>query len=206
MFLLAGSVHEWAHAWAASKLGDDTAERQGRLTLNPIAHADPLGLLVLAFSAMVGFGFGWMRPVPVSPWNLRNSKRDLMLISFAGPLSNIVQAILWLVAWILVLKFAPALASAPGVQTVFNIAIMLNLILAAFNLLPIQPLDGFAVAVGLLPQRASLRFEEFMGRYGPLILIAIFLIGPVRQVTLYPLYAGIGALVHSVAGFLTAML
>lgn len=200
VFALSGSIHEFAHAWSAMKLGDDTAERQGRVTLNPIAHVDPLGLVVLIISSLAGAGFGWMKPVPVNPYALSNPKRDMMLISAAGPVSNILQALLFLIIAIL---FQIPLAWEPGLPIFFTIAITLNLLLAAFNLIPLPPLDGFKVAAGLLPHRASIRYEDWVGKYGPLLLVAIFLFAPVRNLIMGPIMFVVEGVVFGLARFLT---
>jgi Zn-dependent protease len=149
--LLALTVHEVAHGWAALKLGDSTARDHGRVTLNPIAHLDPLGTLML----MTGL-FGWAKPVPVNGYNLRSPKRDIMIISLAGPLSNILQAILF------GLTIRGLAAFSPGYfETVVGRHILMFLILAFsincglafFNLLPLYPLDGSKVLAGLLPDK-----------------------------------------------------
>lgn len=200
LFAISGSIHEFAHAWTARKLGDPTAEREGRLTINPLVHVDPMGLLVLAISALAGFGFGWMKPVPVGTWNLAHPKRDLMLISLAGPVSNILQAIFWLVLATL-LGIRPGMGT--GLPVFFSIAIGLNLILAAFNLIPLRPLDGFAVLVGLLPQRASLWYEQWAGKWGPLVLVGLFVIPGASMFVLGPIYLAVNSVVYAAAGFLT---
>jgi len=200
VFALSGSIHEFAHAWSAKQLGDDTAERQGRITLNPIAHVDPLGLVVLIASSIAGFGFGWMKPVPVNPYLLGNPKRDMMLISAAGPVSNILQALIFLV--IAILLKVP-LNWEPGLPIFFSIAILLNLALAAFNLIPLPPLDGFAVAVGLLPTKLSLNYENFVGKYGPLMLVAIFIFAPIRNLVMAPIMFVVEGVVFGLARFLT---
>lgn len=184
VFLISGSFHELGHAYVARQLGDDTAERQGRITVNPAAHVDPIGLLVLIVTSAMGFGFGWMKPVPVGVWNLRNPKRDLMLISAAGPMMNILQGILAVATLFALARYAPELAAR--VLPFFWIAIMLNFLLAAFNLLPVPPLDGFAVANGLLPTGPAESFSNFMRQYGPLLFLAILFIPQVNAVTLGP--------------------
>ena len=179
--LLALSVHECAHAWAAYKLGDSTAKNFGRMTINPLKHLDPLGVL-----CMIVAGFGWARPVPVNSRNLRNPKRDMVLISLAGPASNIVLAFIGLlILRILQVLVLPALsAAAIGAFGVDAIAMllqflmlfcMLNAGLAIFNLLPIPPLDGSHLLALILPSRIYfkyVRYERYISF--ALVLLLVF--------------------------------
>lgn len=160
------TVHEFAHAFSADRLGDPTPKLAGRLTLNPFAHLDPVGTLLFVFA-----GFGWGKPVPFDPFNLRNSKRDAAVISFAGPLSNFVMAILAS----LILRVIPYNLSSLLVFDILVSFIRFNILLGLFNLLPIHPLDGFKVVGGLLPQKY---YEDWLSleRYGMIFLI--FLIFP----------------------------
>lgn len=147
MLVVAISIHEFSHAFAADHLGDPTPKLAGRLTLYPMAHLDPLGTLLLLF-----FGFGWGKPVPFDPFNLRDPKRDSAIISFAGPLSNLLMAT---VASIL-LRIAvnlPNLAVSAFLGDILNLFIYFNVLLAVFNLVPVHPLDGFKVVAGLLPKK-----------------------------------------------------
>jgi len=171
-FMVSGGIHEFAHAWAAYKLGDDTAEQMGRLTLNPIPHIDPIGLLMLIISAAMGFGFGWLKPVPVNPYNLRNPKRDMMLISLAGPVSNIIQAALFAGIFWLVIRYMPT--SEPVIRLVWIFG-FLNMILAAFNLLPIGPLDGAKIVAGFMNDEAANKWMDFNYRYGFMVLIVLIM-------------------------------
>ena len=180
--LFAISVHESAHAWAADKFGDPTARLQGRITLNPIAHIDLIGsiivpgvLILLNFiSGNPGPVFGWAKPVMVNPYNLRNRRRDGMYISAAGPAANILVAL----AVILLLGVfkSPILSSASSsVALLLKIAsnlLMINVFLAVFNLIPIPPLDGSGIVEGLLRGQALAMFERIKP-YGFLILLAI---------------------------------
>ena len=178
MFLLALvisiSIHEFAHAWSAYELGDPTARNLGRLTLNPIRHFDPIGALMLVFMAFSGYGLGWGRPVPVNPYNLRTSPRVGMgLTSAAGPFSNLVLATLFAIP----LRLGWPVP-AP-VQTFLWVLVSTNVGLAVFNLLPLPPLDGFAVLQGLLGTvRTSWARDlgdtlDKLAPYGPLILMAL---------------------------------
>jgi Zn-dependent protease len=142
--LLAVDIHECAHAWAANELGDPTARYQGRLSLNPIVHLDPVGTLMMLFSLFGGIGIGWGKPVPVNPRNLRHGRAGQGLVALAGPSSNLVLA----AALALPLHLGWAGAGLTGY--LWSILIGVNVSLALFNLLPIPPLDGASVLVGVL--------------------------------------------------------
>ena len=175
--LIAITVHEFSHALMSDRLGDPTARRLGRLSLNPIKHLDPMGTLMLLLA-----GFGWGKPVPVNPHNFRiESRRGMALIGFAGPLSNLVVAALLgilvrldVVAWHSPWQYEPFYYWDAGwiAADIIGYVIFLNLILAVFNLIPIAPLDGYNVAVGVLPRRQAYAWAK-LERYGPLILLAL---------------------------------
>lgn len=165
-------VHEFAHAWAANKLGDRTAEYQGRLTLNPIAHLDLFGSL-----SMLLLGFGWAKPVPVNPNNFRNVsyKTGMAITSLAGPLSNIIMAYISLI--VLKVLFYMGVISAFGhIETIISYMILVNLVLAVFNLLPIPPLDGSKILAIILPDRHYYRLMQYE-RYFFIVLIALMFTG-----------------------------
>src|SRR3990167_5146823 len=167
-FLIAITIHEAAHAFVADKLGDPSPRLAGRLTLNPIAHMDLYGTVLIPFFLLfIGspFVFGWAKPVPVDPYNLAHPKKDSALISFAGPFANILLATILAI----LLRF--------GLGNELTLALIrINVVLAIFNLIPIHPLDGGKVLVGLLPSRQAHELEMFLERYGMLLLL--FLIFP----------------------------
>ena len=157
--LIALPIHECAHGYAAYRMGDNTAQRQGRLTLNPLAHLDPIGTI-----AIILFGFGWAKPVPINPLNFENPKKGMMLSSLAGPLSNIGLAFLSMVLY--KLSYIPAYMGASGaffatIQTFLLYMISINITLGVFNLLPIPPLDGSRIATYFLPQRIYFKIMQY---------------------------------------------
>ncbi len=154
--ILSLTLHEFCHALAADKLGDPTPRSQGRLSLNPLQHLDPMGTVFLLL-----FGFGWGKPVIFDPYNLRSPRRDAAIISVAGPLSNIALAFF--------LTLAQPFLPIPG------ILIQLNLVLAVFNLIPIHPLDGGKVLAAFLPRDLAIEFDQTLNRYGIFILLLLIL-------------------------------
>lgn len=178
-FAVAITIHEAAHAWMADRLGDPTPRLMGRLSLNPLVHYDPIGttlLLVLVIMRSIGIPvipFGWAKPVRFDPYNLANPRRDAALISMAGPASNLLLAgVLSLFLRIFSSPFSP-LSYFSGIFYPF---IILNVALAIFNLIPIHPLDGGKVFIGLLPPKEARGVDIFLNRFG--ILLLFFLIFP----------------------------
>jgi Zn-dependent protease len=173
--ILSLAVHEFAHAWSAYRLGDDTAARAGRLTLNPFAHADLLGTIILP---LLGVPFGWAKPVPVDPRKFRSDVRmgtGMAITASAGPIANIVLAVSVTTLFALLARFAPRFLQAEnGVQELLVTAIFLNVNLALFNLIPIPPLDGSRIVDGLMPFRLRPQWERLMA-FSPFLLIAVFL-------------------------------
>lgn len=168
-FVVAITIHEASHAWMADRLGDPTARLMGRLSLNPIVHYDPIGTtLLLGLSIMRALGapvipFGWAKPVEFDPYNLKNPRRDSALISFAGPASNLLLALI-----------VSILARSFSFLTPFVVPfIILNVSLAIFNLIPIHPLDGGKILVGILPQKYAADVESFLNRFGVIILFLL---------------------------------
>lgn len=165
--VVAITVHEFAHAYAAFKSGDDTAKKLGRLSLNPLVHFDPVGTTLILVA-----GMGWGKPVPVDPWRFRNPRWDDVKVSFAGPASNlIVVAVLLAVARNISVPWEPWI---PLVLTIVRV----NLMLAFFNLIPLPPLDGSHILAGLLPPRQSSAYRRVFDRYGFLILIGLVMLAP----------------------------
>lgn len=168
-FVPALTFHEWAHGIVAKFFGDDTAQRQGRLTLNPLAHLDPLGTLCVILA-----GFGWAKPVPIDPRNFRNSWAEFWVAS-AGPLMNIVLALIFAVLfrWGAMAWFGET--QIQNISDILLASIQLNLALAIFNLIPIGPLDGSHLLSRLLPLSSSIRFNLWNAQYGGLVLMGVVL-------------------------------
>ena len=176
-FLLAITVHEFAHAYISDRLGDPTARVLGRLTLNPIPHIDLIGTLLLPLFMFLSGSpifFGWAKPVPYDPYNLRNPRRDSAVISLAGPAANIILAIMLSVF----LHIIPFSVNSVFMQIgeIFVLLIRLNVVLAIFNLIPIHPLDGFAVVRGILPEEYARQWAD-LEPYGFVFLL--FLVFPI---------------------------
>ena len=175
VILFSLTVHEFFHAWTAHKFGDDTAARMGRLTLNPLAHLDLMGTIIMVAS---GFRFGWAKPVPVNPMNLRNPRVADIWVSAAGPLSNVGLAVIAGMAF-------QALPTAPQyLSMILHWAVVINITLALFNLIPLFPLDGSHILRNLLPPRFQPMLDRF-DQFAPFILLLLvisggfwFVIGP----------------------------
>ena len=179
--LLALTFHEFAHAYVANRFGDDTAKQSGRLTMNPLAHLDPFGTLMIFI-----VHFGWAKPVPVNPYNLRNPKKDMLWISAAGPLSNMVLALIsgLLLRFMATSGMMPDADSMLGVFIVMVVfSLQINLALAVFNILPIAPLDGSKILYGILPAGFAKQIY-LLERYGPFILIGLIIFGQLTGVSI----------------------
>jgi Zn-dependent protease len=179
--MIAFTVHEFAHAWVAYKFGDTTAQKQGRLTLNPIQHLDPLGTILIFIA-----GFGWARPVPVNRFMFKNPRLAGVLVSVAGPISNLLLVILAFAIWYIY----SALGLAAGVPQFFldflNIFIGLNAMLFVFNLLPFPPLDGYRIIEDLAPANIRAKLTQYEA-YGSVIFL-ILVITPLDQYTIQPIF------------------
>jgi Zn-dependent protease len=193
VLLLSLSVHESAHAWTADRLGDPTARYLGRVSLNPLVHADPVGTILLPIIGLFsGLMFGWAKPVPVNLSRLRNPARDHMLVAAAGPVSNFMMAGILFVVLMIAISISADGASAlyqvanydfsPGNSILLPLTafayygIIINLVLGVFNLIPIAPLDGAAVLSGFLPRALASAFNEIQS-YGFVLLIALLVLG-----------------------------
>ena len=189
--LIGLTVHEWAHAYAAYRLGDPTARNLGRMTLNPLAHIDPIG-----FAMLLLVGFGWAKPVPVTPRNFKYYRRDDIIVSLAGIATNLIVAFLFSFVYVAgILKWG--LATNEAFMSIVGSIITINLTLAIFNLIPIYPLDGSHVAESLLMHKIP-RVFMFLRQYGQWILLALLLSGAVSAVLGY-LISGIFTGFSSVA-------
>lgn len=181
--LLAVTVHEVAHGWVADKLGDPTARLAGRLTLNPFKHLDPVGTLVFVVTRMVG----WAKPVPVNPYNLKNPQRDMIWVAAAGPAANILLASGFALIYHIfnsLLDFSFEFVTTP-VVAMAQMGVYINLGLATFNILPIPPLDGSNILMGILPRSLAIQYERITP-YGFIILLILIFTDLVSTV-LFPI-------------------
>jgi len=192
--LFAITVHETAHGWVASKLGDHTARMMGRLTLNPIKHIDPVGTILvpaLLYLSSAGFLFGWAKPVPINFNALRSPKKDMLWVALAGPGVNLLMAI----GWLIIVAIANTL-NIPFLVLMGGAGIFINLLLAIFNLLPIPPLDGGRVISSLLPGKLSYQYDQ-LEPYGLFILVGLLFLGVFQNIIwpiVYSLLVGLSNL------------
>jgi Zn-dependent protease len=199
VILFAITIHEAAHGWAAYKLGDPTAHIMGRITLNPVPHIDPIGTVLMpAILIIMGAPpFGWAKPVPVNPVNLRNPKRDNMLISAAGPAANFLAAFISLTALIFLKKINPNIFFSrgglrsgfhpiEGLAVILFYAVFLNVLLAVFNLIPIPPLDGSGIVTGFLSDEASQTYDKIRP-FGFIIILGLIYLG-LLDIIIRPIY------------------
>jgi Zn-dependent protease len=181
MLGVAFPIHEFAHAFAAYRLGDSTARLFGRLTLNPVAHFDPIGGSLLAISILLGGGFGWAKPTPVNPRNLRYGQWGEAIVAAAGPISNLVLA----VAGAIPLRFIlAARMQVPEIALTLDLFVYINLLLMVFNLIPIPPLDGSAVLFAFLPPQTAWQLRPMLAQYGILLLVLL----------IFPIFGGVSLL------------
>ena len=178
IFFFAIVIHECAHAWMASRCGDNTARYAGRITLNPLPHIDPIGTIILPLLLILSgssFVIGWAKPVPINPLNFNNPRADLVRVGASGPLSNIGLAIgSSFLVWIF--SYLPVGEIKNSIIIILLFSVLINLLLAVFNLLPIPPLDGSQILSGLLPDHLARRYETF-SRYGFIIIFLLLLTG-----------------------------
>ncbi len=184
--LIAIVFHEVAHGYVAYLCGDDTAKRAGRLTLNPLKHLDPIGTIMLIL-----FKFGWAKPVPVNFYNLRHPKRDIILVSIAGPLTNLILAVIlsffyfrfsfYRYSTLFTFHFIRSYPIVMYLSDVVGYSVLINLVLFIFNLIPIPPLDGSKVLMVLIPERYKMTYAQFE-RYGVIILLILVLTGVIGYI------------------------
>lgn len=191
--IFAITIHEAAHGYVARHFGDATAYLQGRVSLNPLKHIDPIGTIVVPIVLAVVSGgrfiVGYAKPVPVNFANLKNPKRDMIWVALAGPGANLVQAFLWLVLWIVCRKLG---IREPFVAAVANAGFLVNCSVLAFNLFPVPPLDGGRVLVGLLPTRAAIAYSR-IEPYGFFVVMALVAVGALN-VWMQPVMAAVQTL------------
>jgi Zn-dependent protease len=190
VILFAITIHEAAHAWTANKMGDPTAAALGRASLNPLVHIDPIGtilfpLLLILFKMPV---FGWAKPVPYNPYNLKRPRKGGLWIAFAGPISNILAAGAAVLVFRLLKPFGARITDASalsrpleGLSVILLFTALINLSLAIFNLIPIPPLDGSGILAGLLPEKAAASYER-LRPYGFLLLLLLMYSGALTLV------------------------
>lgn len=193
--LFAITLHEAAHGWVASKLGDKTALMMGRVTLNPVKHIDPLGTLILPILMLIlskfTFAFGWAKPVPVTWQNLRKPRRDMALVAFAGPFANLLMALLWAA----IAKASLTLGSGAEESILRNatvffynagiFGILINVVLMILNLIPLPPLDGSRIVSAILPPKAACSYSK-IEPYGIWILLGLLVFGLLGRILLSP--------------------
>ena len=188
------TFHEYAHGLAAYKLGDNTARAQGRLTINPAAHVDPVGLILLFLA-----GFGWAKPVPINPLNFKGDmRRGVLLVSLAGPATNLLLAIAAAIIW-----GALAGLKLPYFNDIMMYMIQINVVLAIFNLIPVPPLDGSKILAGILPGRQEWLYK--MEAYGMIILIVLIFtgaIGFIFNIFVRPIVSVLYSLAGLIAGLM----
>ncbi|AQX53140.1 site-2 protease family protein [Priestia flexa] len=176
--IIAFTLHEFAHAFVAYKFGDETAKKQGRLTLSPLSHLDPLGTILLLV-----VGFGWAKPVPVNRFFFKNPRLAGVLVSIAGPLSNLFLAFLGVLGWFLILQFAGYI---DPLYKFFNMFITINIVLFLFNLLPFPPLDGYRIVEDLVPNTVRAKMTQYES-WG-ILLFLVLIITPLDRYIIAPIY------------------
>ncbi len=195
VLLIAFTVHEFAHAFTAYKMGDTTAKDQGRLTLNPIQHLDPIGTLLIFI-----FGFGWARPVPVNRRNFRNPRLGGILVSLMGPISNFILAIIGTGIFYVLVATGVEGSLHPLVIQFLKLFVYFNVLLFVFNLIPLPPLDGYRIVEDLVSPSVRVKMTQYE-QYGTLIFL-ILVITPLGKYTIYPIiYNGVPFIMQSIQRF-----
>ena len=207
--LVAGlTIHEFAHAWTAHKLGDDTAKNQGRVTLDPLAHLDPIGSLFILMAAFVGFFIGWAKPVPVQKRNFAHPRRDEALVALAGPVSNLLQVPFWLlgvaICYFLGAHFGwyegQGAATFELIARAFTMGVLVNIALAAFNMIPIPPLDGHWI-LGAIAGPPIEEFFDSIRPYSFIILLVLINVPGVASAVIGPAYGAAYSLIDWAQGW-----
>lgn len=173
--LLAITVHEFAHAFVAWRMGDNTAYLMGRVSLNPIRHLDPMGTAVFLITAWMGMGFGWAKPVPFNYLRMKSIRMGFIGVSAAGPLANLLTAFIVGGIFLLLINLAPVFTVKYSLHHFLLAMVWVNLVLAFFNLIPLPPLDGSGIVTGLLPVSLAHSYQR-IGRYGIFILMALIML------------------------------
>lgn len=187
-FLFSLCFHEFAHGWVAMKLGDDTAKMMGRLSLNPMVHADPIGTFVLPLTVIITglpVFFGWANPVPVNTRNLKNIRRDMFWIALAGPLSNVILATIGAFSLVMIYGHVAGWEYQSAAMKLLTVFIHINLALAFFNMIPIHPLDGGKVLARFLPAHINQKLEDNQ-QFLSILLLLLF-VGGVLALLRYPI-------------------
>lgn len=179
--MIAFTVHEFSHAFVAYKCGDNTAKNQGRLTLNPFKHLDPIGTILIFIA-----GFGWARPIPVNRFFFKNPRLAGIAVSIAGPISNLIMVVIGFIVWYSLVGTGIAAQLPPTVPEFLDIFIQLNAVLFIFNLFPLPPLDGYRIIEDLVPMNARARMTQFE-QYGAIIFL-ILVITPLSHYTIQPIF------------------
>lgn len=197
--------HEFSHAFVSYKLGDPTAKNLGRLTLDPLKHLDPLGTLMIIISSIHGFGFGWAKPVPINPRYYKNPKTGSMIVSLAGPMSNLLLAFIFSIPlfyyteintiWYIMDK---AVNFHTALIQLCYLGFYINLGLAVFNLLPVPPLDGSKILSGILPARYYFKMMEYENYIGLIFLVLIFVFPGVLSTILGPIIDLLRTIIHAI--------
>ncbi|TJY43444.1 site-2 protease family protein [Cohnella pontilimi] len=198
VMLVSFSVHEFAHAWTAYKFGDKTAYREGRVTLNPMAHLDWIGMIFLVLA-----GFGWAKPVPVDRRNFRSPRLMTMLVTAAGPVSNLLLAFLGLLIIAILNASGVSMsdAAAATLGTFFKYWLQINMVLFLFNLIPLPPLDGYRILEEFMPLRSRIQMMKYE-QWSVYIFLLILFLPPLRRITIDPLFSLSGPILIGMNRFL----